>query len=63
LAAWLLEERSPCAALTGLSGIGKTNFLVELLQCVGRTAAPWRSRPFCRCPRARTIRTRRSPPT
>jgi len=37
---WLVQTRSPYLFVTGRSGVGKTNFVLELIDCIGRTPSP-----------------------
>jgi hypothetical protein len=37
---WLMRTRTPYLFITGPSGIGKSNFILELIECIGRTPSP-----------------------
>jgi hypothetical protein len=37
---WLVKTQSPYLFVTGKSGVGKTNFVLELIDCIGRTPSP-----------------------
>jgi hypothetical protein len=40
VAGWFLASKTPFLFLVGPSGIGKTNFLIDLIDCIARKASP-----------------------